>query len=200
MVQTWTTWISAEDLDGLVRIEPEVSGLPVYLWTWTGGVSRSESPLVLVAQGPNMVDHPVAVVQVLPEILVITGPLIEAEGWMPALVAWLDANASALADYWWHTRSIYWPRDLLRDLRRPDAERPSMAIFHLNITDEHAVLIAEAYAVWLEGKDAVQRHEASIMRRMVADLRRRRVPGWRLGRATTTCIYRIAGGTSGESG
>ncbi len=51
MGRPWTAWISAEDLDGLVRIEPEVSGLPVYLWTWAGGVSRSEAPLVLVGGG-----------------------------------------------------------------------------------------------------------------------------------------------------
>ncbi len=200
MVQPWTAWISSEDLDGLVRIEPEVSGLPVYLWTWTGGASRSEAPLVLVARGPSVVEHPVAVVQVLPEILVLTGPLIEAERWMPALAAWLDANASALARYWWHTRLIYWPSELLRDLRRADSGWSSMAIFHSDLADEEAVLIAEAYALWLESQDAVQRHDASIMRWMVADLHRRQVPRWRLGRATTTWISRIAGGTSRENG
>ena len=86
MGQPWTAWISSEDLDGLVRIEPEVSGLPVYLWTWAGGVSRPEAPLVLVAQGPILIDHSVSVVQVLPEILVLTGPLIEAELWMPVIL------------------------------------------------------------------------------------------------------------------
>ncbi len=156
MGRAWTAWISAEDLDGLVRIEPEVSGLPVYLWTWTGGVSRSEAPLVLVARGPSVIEHPVAVVQVLPEILVLTGPLIEAEGWMPALAAWLDANAPALASYWWPTRSIYWPHDLLRDLRRADAER-SMMTFHPDVTDEEALLMTEAYAAWLEGRGAAAR-------------------------------------------
>ena len=193
MAQSWTAWISSEDLDGLVRIEPEVSGLPVYLWTWTGGVSRPEAPLVVVAQGPSVIDHPVAVVQVLPEILVLTGPLIEAEGWMPTLAAWLDANAPALAGYWWPTRSIYWPHDLLRDLRRADSER-SMLTFHPDVTDEEALLMTEAYAVWLEGRSAVRRHEVSIMRRMIADLRRRRAPRWRLGQATADYIHRTWGG------
>lgn len=191
MDRPWTAWISSDDLDGLVRIEPEVSGLPVYLWIWTGGVSRSESPLILVAQGSSVSDHPVAVVQVLPELLVLTGPLIEAEGWMPALAGWLDANAAALADYWWHSRSIYWPHDLLRDLRLAGVGR-SMAIFHPEVTDEEAVLMAEGYAVWLEGQEDEQRHEASIMRRMAADLCRRRVPRWRLGKATTIRIHRIS--------
>ena len=194
MGQSWAAWISSEDLDGLVRIEPEVSGLPVYLWAWTGGVSRSESPLVLVAQGPSVIDHPVAVVQILPEIIVLTGPLIEAEGWMLVLAAWLEANAAALAGYWWHARSIYWPHDLLRDLRRADSGRWSMAIYHPDVTDEEAVLVTEAYAVWLEGRSAVRRHQVSIMRRMVADLGRRRVPRWRLGEATADYIHRTWGG------
>ncbi len=38
------------------------------------------------------------------------------------------------------------------------------------------------------------RHEASIMRRMVADLGRRGVPRWRLGEATMACVSRISGG------
>src|SRR3712207_2702756 len=170
MSRSWTTWISFEDLDGLVRIEPEISGLPVYVWTWTGGVSRAEMPLVFVAQHPRLVDQPVAVVQVLPEILVLAGPLIEAEAWMPAVAAWLDANAPALAGYWWHARSIYWPHDFLRDLRRADSGRWSIAIYHPDVTDEEAVLVTEAYAVWFIGRSAARRHQVSIMRRMVADL------------------------------
>jgi len=62
------------------------------------------------------------------------------------------------------------------------------------VTDEEALLMTKAYAAWLEGRGAVRRHEVSILRRMAAGLRRRRVPRWRLGRATADYIHRTWGG------
>ena len=57
-----------EDLDGLVAIAPGLSGLPFWVWCWTGGVAEEAEPLVLVTRDPSLPDPPAGRVAVHPEV------------------------------------------------------------------------------------------------------------------------------------
>ena len=105
-----------EHLAGLVAVAPGLSGLPFWVWCWTGGVAEEAEPLVLVTRGPSLPDPPAARVAVHPEVAVIDGPLIEADEGFPRLVAWLGANRGAICGYWYQVGPV-WADDLLALLR-----------------------------------------------------------------------------------
>ncbi len=95
-----------EDLAGLVAVAPGLSGLPFWVWCWTGGVAEEAEPLVLVTRGPSLPDPPAGRVAFHPEVAVIDGPLIEADEGFPRLVAWLGANRGAVCGYWYQVGPV----------------------------------------------------------------------------------------------
>ena len=105
-----------EHLDGLVAVAPGLSGLPFWVWCWTGGVAEEAEPLVLVTRGPSLPDPPAGRVAVHPEVAVIDGPPIEADEGFPRLVAWLGANRGAVCGYWYRVGRV-WADDLLAAVR-----------------------------------------------------------------------------------
>lgn len=88
------------DLSGLVAVQPELTGVPFWIWCWQGGVLKSAEPTVLVTPKPRLIIASFARVALYPEIAVIGGPAIEVDEEFERLVVWLEANRDAISDYW----------------------------------------------------------------------------------------------------
>jgi hypothetical protein len=96
-----------EDLSGLVAVGPTLSGVPFWVWCWTGGVAAEAGPAVLVTRGPNLDGGGAARVSVYPEVgAVLDGPLIEADDGFDLLAAWLAANGPAICGYWYQVGPV----------------------------------------------------------------------------------------------
>src|SRR5690348_178913 len=100
MTMAMPVHVLSGNLSGLVAVQPELSGVPFWVWCWRGGALKSAEPTVLVAPKPRLLLASFARVLLYPEIAVIGGPAIEVDEEFEQLAAWLEANRETICDYW----------------------------------------------------------------------------------------------------